>query len=218
MSEASESTFGYRLARDLLRIGLTLYNRMSSHGAQNVPRTGGCIIAANHVSYLDPPIMGSGMRHRVVRFMARDTLFKPGLAHWVLSRVSVIPISRERGDVGALRKAIQLLRQGECIGLFPEGTRSPDGELHEPKGGIGFLIAKAKVPVVPTYIAGSYRAFPKGAKWIKPCKVRVFYGTPISPEELDAIPESDDRYDKIGRLVMDRIRAVRDGVMPVRAA
>ena len=199
----------YNVTRRALKFGLLLWNRFSTLGSENVPATGGCVICANHASYLDPPIVGVGVRHRQVRFMARDTLFDSPFLGWVLPRIGVIPIDRTRGDISALRKAIQTLKGGAVVGLFPEGTRTLDGNLQEPKGGIGFLIAKAGVPVVPAYISGNYRAYPKGARFIRPVKVSITYGAPIQPIEFAALAEQDDGYTKIAQLVMTRIAALK---------
>jgi 1-acyl-sn-glycerol-3-phosphate acyltransferase len=199
----------YNRFRRACKLGLLLLNRFSSRGSEHVPATGGCIICANHASFLDPPIVGSGVRHRHVRFMARDTLFEGRFMGWLLTSIGVIALDRTRGDISALRKAIQSLKSGSVIGLFPEGTRSPDGNLQEPKGGIGFLIAKAGVLVVPAYISGSFRAYPKGARFIRPTKVSIVYGPPIQPAEFAALAEEDDGYNKIARLVMTRIAALK---------
>ena len=176
-----EVTFWYWLVCVVVRIFLRIWERFEIHNPENVPAVGGCIIASNHVSYLDPPVVAVGIKHRVVHFMARDTLFSTPFARWFLTSVQVLPMDRTRGDVGALRKGISLLKSGKVLGLFPEGTRSPNGEMQSAKGGIGFLIAKAEVQVVPAYVDGSFQAFPKGAKRIKRGRVRVFYGKPIEP-------------------------------------
>lgn len=201
--------FAYRFCRDALFVGLKLNNRFKAYGREHVPATGSCIIAANHVSFLDPPAVGCGARHRVVRFMARDTLFK-GFFGRLLRRICVIPLSREKGDIAALRKAIELLKSGYCVGLFPEGTRSPDGQLKPPKSGIGFLIAKAGVPVIPAYVRGSYEAYPKGARWVRPHHVSIIYGQQIDPEDIASIGSGRGAYDQVGQLVMSRIAALRD--------
>jgi 1-acyl-sn-glycerol-3-phosphate acyltransferase len=189
----------------MLKVGLTLYNRLEVHGGQHVPKEGGCVLAANHASYLDPPVISSAVSHRPVQYMARDTLFRTKLFGGLLRRSLVIPLSREKGDIAALRKSIELLKSGRCIGLFPEGTRTTDGELQEAKGGIGFVLAKAAVPVVPAYIDGTFRAYPRGAKGIRPAKLRVFIGEPISPAELAQMGSDREAYEKIGKLVMSRI-------------
>ncbi|TAN38231.1 MAG: 1-acyl-sn-glycerol-3-phosphate acyltransferase [Verrucomicrobia bacterium] len=199
----------YNIARRLLKAGLLVWNRFTARGAENVPATGGCIIVSNHASFLDPPILGAGVRHRQVRFMARDTLFEGRFMGWLMPSIGVIPLDRTRGDIGALRKAIQLLKAGAVIGLFPEGTRTHDGNLQAPKGGIGFLIAKAGVPVVPAYIAGSFRAYPRGARFIRPTNVSIIFGTPIPPAELAALATEENGYEKIAQLAMKHIAALR---------
>lgn len=203
-----ERNLFYTFARFVVRLGLRLWLRLESHGAKHVPAEGGCLLASNHASYLDPPIIGCGLPHRIVRFMARDTLFRSRLARWFMNRVECVPIDRTRGDVAALRKGIQVLRSGGVLAVFPEGTRTRDGRLQPPKGGMGFLIAKAGVPVVPVYIDGSFRACPKGSIWVKPVKVRVYYGPPIQPAELLKYGTTKDAYQAIAELVMSRIAAL----------
>ncbi|MFH0909746.1 MAG: lysophospholipid acyltransferase family protein [bacterium] len=200
----------YNVTRVVITSWLKLWLRYRAYGNENVPREGGCILAANHASYLDPSLVACGIWHRSVRFMARDSLFRfPGFAQFMYW-IGVVPLSRERGDVGALKRAIQLLKEGACICLYPEGTRTSDGELQVAKGGIGFLIAKAGVPVIPTYIDGSFRAYPRGVRMIKPVRCRVYYGRPIEPSELAAFGTERDAYAKIGQLVMARIRELKD--------
>ena len=92
-------------------------------------------------------------------------------------------IDRDRGDLGAMKTAIKRLKEGDVVGIFPEGTRSPDGTIQEAKGGIAFLLAKAAVPVVPMYIAGTFQAFPKGAKKFAPSRITVNVGKPIPTEK-----------------------------------
>ena len=118
-------------------------------------------------------------------------------------------MDRTKGDVGALRKGIGLLKEGKVLGLFPEGTRSPTGEIQPAKGGIGFLIMKAGVPVVPAYVDGSFKAFPKGANRIHRAQVSIYYGTPISTSEFAALGTDRDSYGRIGELVMNRIAALK---------
>ena len=205
----SEWTFFYWLVCSSVRLALRIWNRFHIHNPENVPSEGGCIIASNHVSYIDPPAVAVGIKHRVVHFMARDTLFVKPLANWFLTNVAVLPMDRTKGDLGALRKGISLLKSGQVLGLFPEGTRSLTGEIQKAKGGIGFLISKAGVPVVPAYVDGSFQAFPKGASRIKRGRVRVFYGKPIDPAEFAALGSDRDSYERIGELVMARIAALK---------
>lgn len=205
MAEMSRTLYAF--SRWLVGTGLRLKYGMKCEGVENVPAGGGVVVAANHCSYLDPPVLACALR-RPVRFMARDTLFSNAFARWYFPRVGVIPLDRTRGDVAALRTAISLLKAGNAVALYPEGTRSEDGKLHEAKGGIGFLIAKGEVPVVPMHIAGTFEAFPKGAKKFRPSRIAVHVGAPISPEELKAAMTARNDYDSVGRLVMARIAAL----------
>ena len=194
----------------VVRWWLRLKYRLTVSGLENIPASGGVIVAANHCSYLDPPVLACVIPHRIVHFMARDTLCATPLSRFFFTHVQVIPIDRERGDLSALRKAISTLKAGSAIAIFPEGTRSPDGELKEAKGGIGFLIGKGSVPVVPMYIRGTFQAYPKGAKKFLPSRIQATIRKPISPDEiLSAMPEKGD-YQAVGDLVMDRIRQLRD--------
>lgn len=200
----------YWISRFGVWLALKLKYRMRIEGVRNIPAQGGAVLVANHCSYLDPPVMCSCSPRRIVHFMARDTLFSSRFARWYFNGVRVIPLDRTRGDLGALRKAIATLKEGRVIGLFPEGTRSPDGQMREAKGGIGFLIAKGDVPVVPLYISGTFQAFPKGSSQFRPSRIRVRVGPPIMPEEIRAaMPEKGD-YAAVGALVMRRIRELAD--------
>jgi len=201
----------YRLSRVLTTAWFKWKFPFTTSGLENIPDSGGLIIASNHASYLDPPVLAAPIKNREVRFMARDTLFKNPVASFIFYRIGVVPLSREKGDVAAIKTAIQLLKSGQCVGLYPEGTRTLDGNIQEPKGGIGFLIAKADVPVVPVYIRGTFEAFPKGAGKIKSHPIHVSYGKPILPTELQLKNEKGKAdFDAIGRLVMDRIAQLRD--------
>lgn len=200
----------YYVARFSMLVALRVLERFRAYGGENVPAEGGCIIAANHASYLDPPALAASINHRVIRFMARDTLFASRIGHWFFTGIQCVALDRTRGDVAALRKGIGILKEGRVLALFPEGTRSLDGRLQEAKGGIGFLISKAEVPVVPAYVEGTFDAFPKGAKKVKPGRVRVYYGAPIQPGEIAALGSGRESYEQIGKLVMSRIAALKD--------
>ena len=168
-----------------------------------------CILASNHCSLLDPPVLVCPVTHRVVHCLARDTLFR-GVGAWLLPRLGAVPLSRGRGDVGALRKALGILAQGQVLGLFPEGARSPDGEIRPAKGGLGFLVSKARAPVVPVYIDGSFAAWPKGAWRPRLHPIRVTYGEAITPAQIAAHGTTREAYERISSLVMARIAALRD--------
>ena len=200
----------YWLSRFGVWLALKLKYRLAISGQEHIPATGGAVVAANHCSYLDPPVMCASVRNRIVHFMARDTLFSNAVARWYFPRVGVIPLDRTRGDLGALKKAIATLKEGQVIGLFPEGTRSTDGQMHAAKGGIGFLVAKGDAPVVPIHITGTFQAFPKGSSQFRPSRVTARIGTPIAPEEIRAAMPVKGDYEAVGALIMRRIAELAD--------
>lgn len=201
----------YSIACIFLRAGLRLKNRITAYGLQNVPKTGGVIIASNHSSYIDPPALGAcTYRIRMTHFMARDTLFKKGFMHWFLHKVGVIPLDRDKGDVKAMKTAIALLKDGASVALFPEGTRSVDGTLQPPKPGIGFLVSKGQAPVVPVYIHGSHEAWSKNSGGWKNRPVSVVFGRLITQEEIRGLGEGREAYPLIGELIMKRIAELRE--------
>ncbi|MCX7819803.1 MAG: 1-acyl-sn-glycerol-3-phosphate acyltransferase [Kiritimatiellae bacterium] len=202
--------FVYRAGRALCRLYFRLVHHLRAEGMEHVPAEGPCIIAANHASVLDPPLLGCAIPHRVVHYLAKSELFQPPWG-WLLRAVGAVPVERGKGDVGAIRRALELLRAGHVLGLFPEGTRSPDGQLQPPKRGIGFLVAKAAVPVVPAWIEGTFEAWPKGAgrpRLGRP--VAVHYGEAIRPEEISARATGAQAYERVAELVMERIRVLSE--------
>ncbi len=212
MTDAVERSIVYRLARALVTLYLRLYHRFRVTGAEHVPREGGCIIACNHASFLDPPVVACGVAHRRMHFLARDTLWHYSrVARWFFTQCNCIPVDRTRGDVAALRTAVRVLKQGKILALFPEGTRSRDGEMQEGRDGIGFVAAKAGVPIVPAYVDGTFRAFPPGAWFARPAAIHITYGRPIPHE---ALPTSGDRrpsFEAISLHIMERIAELKSG-------
>lgn len=194
------------IARTSLHVWLKLWHRYEVRGAENVPQSGGCLIASNHTSYLDPAAVSCGTRKRRAWFLARDTLY--GGRKFFFDAFHCIPLNRERGEVAALRKSVQMLRDGHLLALFPEGTRSLDGKLQPGQSGIGFIVAKAAQPVVPALVQGAFEAYPKGAKHVRPHKITVTYGKPILPAEFEALGGDRDHYARISRLIMERIAAL----------
>ncbi|MEN7974149.1 MAG: lysophospholipid acyltransferase family protein, partial [Verrucomicrobiota bacterium] len=170
----------YQFSTRIFKLFLLVWHRLRVRGSENIPEQGGVLIASNHASFLDPPVVGVGYRARPVRFMARDTLWNSKFGTWWMDKVGCIPVSRGTGDMKALKLTIKSLKEGKAVSMFPEGTRTEDGELQEAKGGIGFIIEKSGCVVVPAYIDGTYKAHPKGTKFIKPCKLTITYGKPIT--------------------------------------
>ena len=184
-------------------------------GTEHIPSTGPFLIASNHASLLDPPIVGCQVS-RQMRFFARKTLWNTVGFGWWLNQVETIPVDRDSGDVAAIRRVLQALHENRAIVLFPEGTRSPDGQLQKPKAGVGLMACKTGVPVVPCRVYGSYEAFGKGVKIPRlGTPVSVVFGPPIPASEYDVPGSGKERYQIASQRIMDRIAALRMPVYPV---
>jgi len=177
-----------------------------------VPQTGGFIVAANHASYLDIPLLGCGMRRRAW-FLGRSDLFPvPGLGA-ICQWLGWIPLRTGRWDRDAVGKAVALIKQGKVVVIFPEGSRSLDGRLQSPKPGIGVIVAQTGCPVVPAYLKGTYDVLPAGTMWPRFSPVTVFYGEALTFSRNGESVESKQFYQEVSRTVMDRIASL-GGVEP----
>ena len=199
----------YKHSTRLFKLFLLIWHRLRIVGGKNISNEGGVLIASNHASFLDPLMISVGYRLRPVHFMARNTLWASKFGSWWMDQVGCIPVSRGTGDMRALKTTIRMLKEGKVVSMFPEGTRTNDGELQEAKGGIGFIIEKSDCVVVPTYIDGTFEAYPKGKKWVKPITLTIAYGTPITQAEFQALGSGRKAYDAHAALIMQRIAAVK---------
>ncbi len=166
----------YRLGYTLSNLVAKLYFRRRVIHPEKLEVPGGCLVVANHTSFLDPPMIGSAFPE-AIHYMARKTLFSNRLAEWVYERCNAIPVNQERPELATIKKILQLVKDGDKVLIFPEGERTRDGRLKE-KGapGIGMLIAKSKKPVLPVRLYGAYEAFPRGAKVPRPGQLTLVVG------------------------------------------
>jgi 1-acyl-sn-glycerol-3-phosphate acyltransferase len=172
-----------------------------------VPRTGGFIVAANHASYLDIPLLGCGMRRRAW-FLGRSDLFPvPGLKA-ICQWLGWIPLKTGRFDRDAFGKAVSLIKEGKVVVIYPEGSRSADGRLQSPKPGIGMIVAQTGCPVVPAYLKGTFDVLPPGATWPHFCPVTVIYGDSLMFPRNGEGGDAKQYYQEVSRTVMDRIAAL----------
>lgn len=152
-------------------------------GLENIPKTGGVIFSSNHLSYLDPVLWIIVIRRRI-RFMAKQELFKHPLLGWFLRRMDVFGVERGSGDMAAVKTAIRVVRNGEILGLYPEGTRSKDGKPGRAKTGVALIAKAAKCDVVPAAVIcrGKLRPFKR---------IRLVVGKPVSYQEIiDRAPDN----------------------------
>ncbi len=163
----------YNMVKYTLQPASRLLLAASSSGAENVPAQGGLVVASNHVSYLDPPMLGTWFP-RVIHFMAKQELFDVPIFGSLIRAVHAFPVNREGGDVSAIRRALHILKAGGCVGIFPEGRRNIDGEAQARNGAV-LLATMGHCPVVPVALVGTSGA----AKRLRASHVEVRIGKPL---------------------------------------
>ena len=196
------STLFYRLAWTFLALYFRVYHRLSVTGREHLPRTRPLILAANHGSYLDPPVVGASFPG-VVRGLAWDGLFRVPLLGGLITLLGAVPVSHEdrRSAAGVLRLLLHLLERGESVMIFPEGQRSADGTLQPLEGGAALLALKAGVPVVPVRVDGAFEALPPSGRFPAPRKIRVTFREALLPEDFAGLPDREAR-----RAFLERLR------------
>jgi glycerol-3-phosphate dehydrogenase (NAD(P)+) len=177
----------YWLSRAVLQPFFHLYFRMRRFGCPHIPLQGPVIIAANHRSFLDPFMIGC-MTRRPIYYVAKKELFENRIAAWLLNALGAFPIDRGAGDVGAMATARAILERGDCVLIFPEGTRTRPGPLAAPKRGVGRLALQTGAQVVPIAIAGTENV--RNGWRIRPHKVCIRAGRPLRfPSVEDPSPQ-----------------------------
>lgn len=174
------------------------------HGADKIPTDTGCLIVSNHASFFDPPLIGSMVQPRLC-FLARKTLFT---GRWgaLLRSIQAHPIDRDAADLAGLRNVIRLLKEGNRVVLFPEGTRTPDGNLLDSQPGAGFIAGKAGVPIMPARLFGTFEAWPRDRKLprvpMTVPRLAVVFGDPFDPP---AKLHSKEDYAALSQRMMDEV-------------
>ena len=198
----------YRIAWLGFRSLYYTYFRCRFYHAERVPETGPVILAANHASFLDPPLVGSGLK-RDINYLARESLFRFPLLGAILHSWQAVPVDRDGGGAAGLRAILDRLLAGGGIILFPEGTRTRDGQLQPARSGIGLTVIKSMAPVVPVRVFGTYAAFNRHMILPRPRRVAVVYGQPVMFEQLRAEAKTcaRPRLKQIYQEVADQIMA-----------
>jgi 1-acyl-sn-glycerol-3-phosphate acyltransferase len=155
----------YRFCRALLVAFIWLFYRPRFYGVENIPPAGALLVVSNHQSHLDPPLIGIGLGRRNMASIAREALFKIPIFGPLLRAVGAIPIKQEEGDAAAIRAAIGELKKGRLLLIFPEGTRTPDGAMHEFKRGTWLLLSRSGCSVLPAAVEGAFDAWPRSRRW-----------------------------------------------------
>jgi len=195
--------FWMLLKHVLLGPALRLFFRPSVTGLEHVPREGGAILAANHVSFLDPLLLPLVVPRRVM-FLTKVKYIDKPMLRWFLTGAGVIPVATDDLSAvgGAVTAGVAAVRAGRLIGIFPEGTRSRDGLLHRGKTGVARIAMETGVPVVPAGISGTERAFPRGARLPRPHRVHITFGPPLTLAWSEGKPDAAQ-----GRIATDRVMA-----------
>jgi len=178
--------------------------RIKVTGRENIPKEGGFILASNHLSYFDPPLVGSWFR-RPVYFMAKQELFKNRLFGNIISRTNALPLRRGTIDRAALDSCVEVIERGFGLTVFPEGTRATKGRFLDPKPGVGMVALRARCPIVPAYIHGSNN--------LKACllgrdRLSITYGEMLPAEWVASFETSKEGYVQLAKAVMEKIASL----------
>lgn len=187
----------YAFFRAILSPILRLLYGLKFINPHNIPQDGAYIIASNHLSALDPIFLAIGQRYRKIHYMAKAEIFKNKLVAWLMYSVGAFPVSRGSSDMGSVKHFESLMEQGECMGIFIEGTRSKTGEFLKPKNGAALIAYDTKTPVIPVCITkvGNRRI--------------CHFGTPLSLDDLGFVKGGAREYREASRRIMDEIKKLR---------
>jgi 1-acyl-sn-glycerol-3-phosphate acyltransferase len=190
----------YDFLRLIVRITAVLAFQVRHTGRHNIPSKGGVLVVSNHQSHLDPPLVGMGCgRH--LSYVARQTLFVFKPFAWLIWSINAIPIDREGFGIAGIKESLRRLKNGEMVLIFPEGTRTPDGEIKPFKPGITSLAVRSKASILPVAIEGAFKCWPKSRTFPRPGRISVHYGRPILPQEYEGLSEQE-----LVDLVENRVR------------
>lgn len=199
----------YRVVRAFFGILFHTIWPLKIKGAENVPRDKAAVIVSNHLSMVDPFVVGYAA-NRIVNYMAKEELFRIPFVGTLIRKLGGFPVDRTRRDPAAMRTAITVLKSGELLGMFPEGTRSTTGELQELRAGAARLAARTRTPVIPAAVENTNRALPRG-KLPRPARIAVTFGPPFELAELYDRNDKGEAMERALVTIKERIEAVRSG-------
>ena len=191
----------YEFTRSIANWYFSTFYDYTQSGKEHIPAKG-------PVSFYDPPAIGACLP-RQINYFARDTLFR-GLFGKGLKQIGTIPVARENAEIKSLKAIFNSLKAGGAVAIYPEGTRSPDGQLMEPKAGAGMIACKSRATLIPTRVFGTYEAYGRQRKLPKiGGRIHIAYGQPMTTDELDPGKEHPERYLEASRRIMQRIAELR---------
>ena len=189
----------YNFGRFVFLIILKTFYRMRVHGAENIPRRKPFIICSNHIKWVDPASIGAAFPSRYkINYMAKKELFSNFLFSWALYEVGAFPVNREEADLKAIKRAYQVLKEGKVLGLFPEGTRSKDGQVKKAYNGAALIAVRSGVPIVPVAVVGPYRLF-------KPFDLYIGKPFVLPPLVYDKKDSKKEMLEEMSREIMNNI-------------
>lgn len=189
----------YTFARGLVKIYYKFMFRMDIQGEEHIPKEGGVVLCCNHMSNLDPTTMAAFVK-RPVRYIAKKELFEKRWSAKLLSSLGAFPVDRQTTDMKALKTAIKLLKNGEALGIFAEGTRVKEGEAKAAKAGVALFALKGEAPIVPICISSKYKFR---------SIVHIRYGEPIYLDEYKGQKVTTEMMEEITEKVMEKVREMR---------
>lgn len=190
----------YKTFRFLFRVFFALFYRWQVIGRENVPEQGAVILCCNHISNLDPPLLGSAME-RQVHFMAKEELFRMPIISFLVTQFGALPVKRGASDRAAIRNTLKILEEGKMFGIFPEGTRSKTGELGPGLSGASLFALKSEAQVIPVAIIGPYKLF-------RP--IRIVFGQAIDFSRYREEKASADVLKEATNAIMAEIKKLID--------
>lgn len=200
----------FRISRGIIRALLRLFCGFTVTGRQHEPRVGPVIVVSNHLSDLDPLVVGAALR-RPTRFMAKEELFTPPLSRWWVTACGAFPVRRGEPDRRAFRTALEILHGGGVLVMFPEGTRGRDRTLRPPEPGAAMLALRSGAPILPVAVLGTDLVFPRDARRLRRSRITVRIGPPIRTDGAAQRPgahgsrRSREDVEAVGRLYMGEI-------------
>lgn len=195
----------YKIFKMLCRLWFGTILRTRVIGLENLPKDGAFILAANHVSNWDPPFLGTFME-REVCYMGKEELFKNPVMAWACRNLHVFPVKRGAADKTAIKTAVKILKDGKCLGIFPEGTRSKTGKLGKAEAGVSLIAAMTKAPIIPAAIVNTEKIFSK-EKFFP--RLAVVYGTPMT---FTGSTKDKEALAAFAQSIMQEIAKLKDSV------